>query len=230
MEACDGEGSSRGGEGMIDFLLTLNWSQIIVALIVTFGGTLMVWYRAKMKTWAGAWKRVFVGLQAIPELQADVRGIRYFVSPNGGGSLMDSAKRMEEAISTLSERLEMLTQTVWAENDTDDSVARFHCGVGGENTYVNQTYARWVGVGKSELLGWNFLNVIHPQDVEHVRIHWDQCRREHRQYRMTHRVVTSGGSIITMAVTATPIPEGGVAKRWIGFARKVPNDTELSAG
>lgn len=215
---------------MIDFLLTLNWSQIIVALIMTCGGAALIWYREKLRAWRAFWSSVLNGLRAIPDLQADVKGIRYFVSPNGGGSLMDSAKRMEDAISVLSERLEMLTQTVWAENDTDDSVARFHCNVDGENTYVNQTYARWLGVGKSELLGWNFLNVIHPQDVDRVRTHWDQCRREHRQYRMTHRVVTSGGSVLTMAVTATPIPEGGVAKRWIGFARKVPNDTELTAG
>lgn len=215
---------------MIDFLLTLNWSQIIVALIMTCGGAALIWYREKVKAWRHFWSSVLDGLRAIPDLQADVKGIRYFVSPNGGGSLMDSAKRMEDAISVLSERLEMLTQTVWAENDTDDSVAHFHCNVDGENTYVNQTYARWLGVGKSELLGWNFLNVIHPQDVDRVRTHWDQCRREHRQYRMTHRVVTSGGSVLTMAVTATPIPEGGVAKRWIGFARKVPNDTELTAG
>ena len=215
---------------MVDFLLTLNWSQIIVALIMTCGGAALIWYREKLRAWRAFWSSVLNGLRAIPDLQADVKGIRYFVSPNGGGSLMDSAKRMEDAISVLSERLEMLTQTVWAENDTDDSVARFHCNVDGENTYVNQTYARWLGVGKSELLGWNFLNVIHPQDVDRVRTHWDQCRREHRQYRMTHRVVTSGGSVLTMAVTATPIPEGGVAKRWIGFARKVPNDTELTAG
>ncbi len=215
---------------MVDFLLTLNWSQIIVALIMTCGGAALIWYREKLRAWRAFWSSVLNGLRAITDLQADVKGIRYFVSPNGGGSLMDSAKRMEDAISVLSERLEMLTQTVWAENDTDDSVARFHCNVDGENTYVNQTYARWLGVGKSELLGWNFLSVIHPQDVDRVRTHWDQCRREHRQYRMTHRVVTSGGSVLTMAVTATPIPEGGVAKRWIGFARKVPNDTELTAG
>lgn len=210
---------------MIDFLVALNWSQIIVALIMTCGGTALIWYREKVKAWRVFWSGVLNGLRAIPELQADVKGIRYFVSPNGGGSLMDSAKRMEDAISTLSERLEMLTQTVWAENDTDEAIARFHCNVDGENTYVNQTYARWLGVGKADLLGWNFLNVIHPEDVDRVRAHWDQCRREHRQYRMVHRMITSGGVTITVAVTATPIPEDGAAKQWIGFARKVPNAT-----
>lgn len=208
---------------MIDFLLTLNWSQIIVALIMTFGGAMAVWYRERMKECVAAWLRVFNGLQAIPDLQADVKGIRYFVSPNGGGSLMDSAARMEGAITSLAERLELLTHTFWAENDTDESIARFHCNVDGENTYVNQTYARWLGVGKAELLGWNFLNVIHPEDVDRVRTHWDQCRREHRQYRMVHRMVTSNGDTITVAATATPIPQEGPAKMWVGYARRTPN-------
>lgn len=207
---------------MIDLLLTLNWSQIIVALIVTFGGTLMVWYRAKMRSWAGAWKRVFTGLQAIPELQDDIRGIKYFVTPNGGGSLMDSARRMEAAIEVLTGRLEVLAETTIAENDTDEAIARFHCAPSGENVYVNQTYARWLGVGKNELLGWNFLNVVHPEDVARVESHWAQCRAEHRQYRQTHRMITSVGEIISLAVTCTPIPEGGQPIRWIGYAKKVP--------
>lgn len=209
---------------MIDFLLTLNWSQIIVALIVTFGGTLMVWYRAKTKSWIGAWKRVFTGLQAIPELQADVKGIRYFVSPNGGGSLMDSVKRMEASLGVLTDRLELLSETAIAENDTDEAIARFHCAPSGENTYVNQTYARWLGVGKTELLGWNFLNMVHPDDAARVQMHWAQCRSENRQYRHIHRMVTSGGETITLAVTVSPIPEGGNTRRWIGYARKVPAD------
>lgn len=214
---------------MIDFLLTLNWSQIIVALIVTFGGTMAVWYRAKMQAWASAWKRVFTGLQDIPEIRAEVRGIMYFVSPNGGGSLMDTVKRTEAAVAMLADRLELLAETAIAENDTDEAIARFHCSPSGENTYVNQTYARWLGVGKNELLGWNFLNVIHPEDVARVQAHWAQCRIEHRQYRQTHRVIASNGEIITLSVTVSPIPEGGNTRRWIGYARKVNGSvTELT--
>lgn len=213
---------------MIDFLLTLNWSQIIAALIVTFGGAMVVRYRGKMQAWKSAWTRVFQGLQAIPELQSDVRGIRYFVSPNGGGSLMDSVKRMEGVIDLLAGKLELLTETAIAEHDTDDAIARFHCAPSGENVYVNQTYARWLGVGKNELLGWNFLNIIHVEDVARVQSHWAQCRAEHRQYRQTHRVVASNGEVITLAVTLSPIPETGPAIRWIGYARKVNSNVSES--
>jgi len=209
---------------VIDFLLTLNWSSIIAASIMTFGGALMVWYRERVRAWQKGWLRVFHGLQAIPELQRDIQGIKYFVSPNGGGSLMDATRRMEKAIESLTEHMELLAETAVAENDTDEAIARFHCAPSGENTYVNQTYARWLGVGKVELLGWNFLNVVHPEDVNRVQTHWAQCRAEHRQYRQTHRVIASNGEVITLAVTCTPIPEGGNTRRWIGYARKVTAD------
>lgn len=208
---------------MLDFLLTLNWSQIIVACIVTFGGAMLVWYRKRVLVWRAFWRGVLDGLRAIPALQEDVKGIRYFVSPNGGGSLMDFARRTETALAAVSERLEMLAETVIAENDTDESIARFHCNVAGENIYVNQTYARWLGVGKAELLGWNFLNLVHPDDVKKVQAHWDQCRRENRQYRMTHRVIATNGTVFSIAVTVTPIPEGAQVKRWVGHARRAPD-------
>jgi PAS domain S-box-containing protein len=182
---------------------------------------MLVWYRKSMMGWRDAWRRVFNGLQAIPELQDDIKGIKYFVTPNGGGSLMDTARRMESAIEALTARLEILAETTMVEHDTDEAIARFHCAPSGENVYVNQTYARWLGVGKNELLGWNFLNVIHPEDVHRVEMHWHQCREEHRQYRMTHRVVASNGEVIKLAVTCTPIPESGPALRWIGHARRI---------
>lgn len=137
---------------------------------------------------------------------------------------MDSARRMEDVLAALANRVELLAETAMVENDTDGSIARFHCAPTGENIYVSQTYARWLGVGKNELLGWNFLNVIHPDDVARVQSHWAQCRAENRPYRMTHRVIASNGDMFTLVVTCTPIPEGGNTRCWIGYARKVEHD------
>jgi len=206
---------------MMDFLLAVDWSQLVIPGIMTFGGALLVWYRKKVKEWRHGWARVLAGLRAIPELQQDVKGIRYFVSPNGGGSLMDSARRMEAAITTLSDTLVLLSDTVIAENDTDEHVARFHCSAEGSNVYVNQAYARWIGVGKADLLGWGFLNVVHPEDVDGVESHWEQCRKERRQYKHRHRVITTTGKVLTLDVTCTPIPETGTVRKWIGYAHIV---------
>lgn len=212
---------------MLDLLTILNPTEIISAIFVTLGSVFAVWYRKKLVTLNKFWGEVFNGLRAVPELQKDVKGIIYFVSPNGGGSLMDSAKRTEAAVTQVADRLEILTQTVWAEHDTDEEVARFHCNSEGENTYINQTYARWVGVGKEELMGWGFINIIHPDDVVRVRAHWEQCRKEHRQYRMAHRMLKPDGSVFNVNVVATPIPENSPnVKRWVGYIRKARQEGE----
>lgn len=204
-----------------EFLSQLDVTEIAIFLLTTVGGGLIVWYRKRLREWKKFWRGVLDGLRSIPELEADVKGIRYYVSPNGGGSLMDSVKRTESMCSTLTEQLDLVTQTMWAEADTDDDMGRFHCGAMGENTYVNQIYARWLGVGKSELLGWNYLNFIHPDDTDRVRRLLESCRNEHRQYRIRHKMVAADGELLEVEVIATPIPETGPIKRWIGSIRRL---------
>ena len=204
-----------------DLLYRIDPTPIVLFLLSAVGGAVVVWYRKKFREWATFWRSVLDGLRGIPELQRDVKGIRYYVAPNGGGSLMDSVKRTEAAVSTLTEQVDMLAQTMWAENDTDDEVGRYHRTVNGENTYVNQTYARWLGVGKAELLGYQYFNFIHHDDVDGVREEWARCRAERRQFRHTYRMVTASGGTITVTAIATPVPETGQPRCWVGTVRKV---------
>ena len=211
-----------------EFLAQLDLTEILLFVVTTVGGALLVWYRKRLAEWKKFWRDVLDGLRSIPELEADVKGICYYVAPNGGGSLMDSVKRTEVAVGTLTEQVDLMTQTMWAENDSDDEVGRFHCNAAGENTYVNQLYARWLGVGKSELMGYSHFNFIHPSDVDRVRRHWDTCRSEHRQYRIRNRMVAANGETFEVEVTATPIPESAPVKRWIGSIRRLDNDRRQS--
>jgi len=207
-----------------EFVSQLDLTQILLFTITTVGGALLVWYRKRLAEWKMFWRGVFDGLRSIPELNADVKGIRHYVAPNGGGSLMDSVKRTEAAVGMLTEQVDLLTQTMWAENDSDAEIGRFYCNAAGANTYVSQLYARWLGVGKTELMGWNYLNFVHPNDVDRVRQHWETCRSEHRQYRSRHRMIAADGEIIEVEMIATPIPESAPIKRWIGSVRRLDSD------
>lgn len=211
-----------------EFLSQLDLTQILLFVVTTVGGALLVWYRKRLAEWKAFWRGVLDGLRSIPELKADVKGICYYVAPNGGGSLMDSVKRTETAVGALTEQVDLVVQTMWAENDSDDDIGRFHCNGAGENTYVNQLYARWLGVGKAELMGWNYLNFVHSNDTDRVRRHWELCRSEHRQYRIRYRMVAADGEIIEVEVIATPIPEAAPIKRWIGSIRRLDRDRRQS--
>lgn len=205
----------------MEFLYQLDLTQILSAVVMTFGGAVLVWYRKRLSEWKKFWCSVLDGLRSIPELKTDVKGICYFVAPNGGGSLMDSAKRTETAVVALTEQIDLIAHTMLAENDSDTDVGRFHCNAAGENTYVNQLYARWLGAGKDELMGWNYLNFIHSDDVDRVRSHWELCRNERRQFILKHRMVATDGEVFEVDVTATPIPDSSSVQRWIGSIRRL---------
>lgn len=207
-----------------ELISQLDLTEILLFGVTTVGGALAVWYRKRLVEWKEFWHGVFDGLRSIHELKADVNGIRYYVAPNGGGSLMDAVRRTEVAVAALTEQFDLMSQTMWVGNDSEDEIGRFHCNAAGENTYVNQRYARWLGVGKSELLGWKYFNFIHPDDIDMVRRHWQACRSEHRQYRLRHRMVAADGEVIEVEVNATPIPESAPAKRWIGCIWRLDND------
>src|SRR5574343_2114134 len=99
-----------------ELLYRIDPTPIVLFLLSAVGGAVVVWYRKKFREWAAFWRSVLDGLRGIPELQRDVKGIRYYVAPNGGGSLMDSAKRTEAAVGTLTEQVDMLAHTMLAEN------------------------------------------------------------------------------------------------------------------
>jgi len=207
-----------------DVLERLDITQILLFVIPSLCGAWVLWYRKHFPVWKKFWRDVFEGLRGIPALQAEVKGIRYYVSPNGGGSMMDSITHTEKVMAALVEQIDLVVQTMRAENDSDGFVARFYADGAGANTYVNRTYARWLGVGKTELLGWNYFNFIHLEDVDRVRQHWDLCRSECRHYRIRYRVVTADGESIDVEAAATPIPENAQTKRWVGSIRRLDSD------
>lgn len=211
-----------------ELLYQLDITQVVIFLLTTVGGALVAWYWKRIKEWKAFWNEVLIGLRDVPALQETVKGIVYYVGPNGGGSLMDSALRTEKLVNLLADQVEMIVQTTVAENDADEDLARFHRDAAGGNTYVNRLYARWIGVGKSELLGWNYVNYIHPDDIDRVRKAWEQCRTEHRQYRIHYRLVPVTGEPFAVEVIATPIPDSAPAKRWIGSIRRLDNERRKS--
>lgn len=125
------------------------------------------------------------------------------------------------AVNDVRGSLGMLTLMVRARGDINIESAEFECDVAGAHTYVNLTYARWLGVGKSELMDWGFINFIHDEDRIRVRREWELSRAEHRIFNQRYRVVSSDKEVITVDTLITPIPESPPTKHWIGVMRRV---------
>lgn len=174
----------------------------LIGILASGCATVWLFFRKRLKAWWGPYRKGIDGMAEMPSLRKS----------------MDAGR---QEIAGLSQQVGMMNLMMRARGDINIEAAEFECAADGSNTYVNQTYARWLGVGKSELLGWGWVNFVHPDDRDAVRREWDLCRAEHRVYNRRHRIVDSDGDAILVDTLATPIPEAPPAKQWIGVMRRV---------
>ena len=138
-------------------------------------------------------------------------------------NLQEANAKLETAqqrMVSISATLTDLHLEIKARGDLNIDVAEFTCASEGNVTYVNQTLARWLGVGKQELLGWGWINYVHIDDRDRVRIEWMACVKEHRTLSIHYRLVEADGDITNVHAVATPIPDAPPARQWIGVIRK----------
>lgn len=177
---------------------------IAVGLGTLLVGALSYWaiLHKRISAW---WKPYRTGIDAMAHIPA----LRESIEAN--------RKETENVRSTVG----MLALSMRARGDINIENAEFEANVDGDYTYVNKTFARWLGVGTTELLGKRYLGFIHPEDRARARQEWEYSRADHRVYNQRYRVVTVEGEEIVLDVLITPIPEAPPAKSWIGVARRV---------
>lgn len=158
-------------------------------------GTFYLLLRKRFAAWWAPFREGIAGMAQMPALTASIENVR--------GSIG------------------MLTLIVRARGDINIEAAEFECDIHGAHTYVNLTYARWLGVGKAELLDWGWLNFVHPDDRLRIRGEWGMSRAEHRIFNQRYTIVASDGECIVVDTLITPLPEAPPAKSWIGVMRRV---------
>ena len=167
----------------------------LLGSLATGLGVVWAFFRRRIREWWKPYSEGFKGAAQVPGLKAD--------------------------IEMMGKSLNLVTMHIRARGDTDIERGQFETNAEGANTYVNLTFARWLGVGKAELLGWGWINFVHPDDRIYVRQEWDSARREHRVYNVRFRFLDAGGEEFAVDVLATPIPEAPPAKSWLGVIRRV---------
>ncbi len=138
-------------------------------------------------------------------------------------SLQEANTKLEttqQRMVSMSATLTDLHLEIKARGDLNIDAAEFTCDHDGSMTNVNQTFARWLGVGKAELTGWGWVNYVHIDDRDRVRSEWQACIKEHRALNIRYRLVEVDGDITQVHAVATPIPDAPPARQWVGVIRK----------
>jgi PAS domain S-box-containing protein len=127
------------------------------------------------------------------------------------GSCTDitDAKRAEEALRESEQRWRSLTealpQLVWSA--TPD----------GACDYFSAQWTQHTGVAESELLGWRWMDVLHPDDLHNTRQVWTESVAGRRAYDVEYRVRRHDGVYRWFKTRGVPIRDSiGNIVKWFG--------------
>src|SRR5882724_1671869 len=111
--------------------------------------------------------------------------------------LSASRRRAEEALRESEQRWRSLTealpQLVWGARPD------------GECDYFSAQWTNYTGVGESDLLGWRWMDALHPDDREPTRQFWMESVAGRQPYDVDYRVRRSDGTYGWFKTRGTPI-------------------------
>jgi len=120
-----------------------------------------------------------------------------------------SRRRAEEALRESEQRWRSLTealpQLVWG------------AGPDGGCDYFSTQWTNYTGVAERDLLGWRWMETLHPDDREPTRRFWTESVAGRQPYDVEYRIRRSDGTYGWFKARGTPIrdTEGRIAK-WFG--------------
>jgi PAS domain S-box-containing protein len=123
---------------------------------------------------------------------------------------MNNERRIAEESLRESEQhwrslIEALPQLVWSA--TPD----------GANDYVSTQWTEYTGVAESELLGWRWMDVLHPDDRQSTRQIWTDSVAGGRAYDVEYRVRRHDGTYGWFKTRGVPIRDSnGNIVKWFG--------------
>ena len=125
----------------------------------------------------------------------------------------DSARDREQRFSTLAESL---PQLVWASDPKGDRI------------YNNQRYLDYTGLTAEELTGSQWMELIHPDELEQTAALWSECMRSGESYQNEYRLRRYDGTYRSFLVHAIAMRNhAGEIERWLGSATDI-HDQKLA--
>jgi PAS domain S-box-containing protein len=123
--------------------------------------------------------------------------------------LSASRRRAEEALRDSEQRWRSLTealpQLVWG------------AGPDGGCDYFSTQWTNYTGVAENDLLGWRWMETLHPDDREPTRQFWTESVAGRQPYDVEYRIRRSDGTYGWFKTRGTPIRDSdGRIVKWFG--------------
>lgn len=108
-----------------------------------------------------------------------------------------------------------------------DPTPRFICDNDGRNLNVNTAYARLVGCGRDELMGFGYQRFI-PSNINPGYVaEFDSAAKQHRSFERSLRILRPDGTEVLANVRIVPHPENEPpAHYWVGVVTAARRNTD----
>jgi PAS domain S-box-containing protein len=105
---------------------------------------------------------------------------------------------------------ESLPQLIWITNPA------------GENIYCNQRFHTYCGLPEAEMMGLQWKQLIHPDDLAHTLAIWTRCLQSGEPYLNEYRLRRKDGVYRHFLARAVPLQNAaGEIERWIGSSTDI---------
>ena len=203
-------------------LQSIDLAQIIIAGAGGLGGAALwaqkryKWFTARM----AARKARRTTLEELPSRMDAMSGLLESVVSQG----VKTVDLLQEHSRTLSDQnrvLGTISAMVHGEMELDPT-PHFICGTDGENLNVNTAYARLVGCGRDELLGFGYQRFVAPALNPGYMTAFTEATQQHRSFESAISFRRPDGKVVEAQVRIVPHPENEPpAHYWVGIITSV---------
>ena len=116
---------------------------------------------------------------------------------NGGSSTLDAIRRIENRII----EQEYSNNALLLESE----FGIFRCSLDGQNKWVNRTYARFLGCGTNELLGYGWKRFIKTQELHRYSEVWKNAFQDNCEFEDIVEFTDVDHNMVRFKITTCPI-------------------------
>ncbi len=123
--------------------------------------------------------------------------VREKLNRNGGSSLADALKRIEQRQIASESRQEALLN--------DSKLGFFYCSLDGKNTWVNKTYARFLDCGTNELIGFAWRKFIRTEELARYSKILEAAFKDGCEFEETVEFVNAHGQRVSLHISFSAV-------------------------
>src|SRR6266404_2385104 len=135
-------------------------------------------------------------------------------------------EKKAEALAQLNGELSERNQELDAIVQTAPDVI-FSSQPGGRRDYFSQRMYEYTGAAPDSLNGYAWLDYVHPDDMERIKAHWNQCTQSGESYESEYRLRDRNGRYRWFRARAVPVRDReGRTLKWYGICSDI-HDSKL---